>query len=221
MAANLLCDAPAQGLVLRLINLDSCGVPVTGSSSAQVVMDGCTQVSRSPQYDTGDRKISRKANGTLCQNYKLPDQFTNDEVTIDFCVLEPRPALNDHRRPTTHRQRHPDRHRVRARHLGQRYADALVAGDVGTARPGIVRRRWHAAVLVLVLAAPADGKKGDYTLGPTRRCCRSSPTRTTGRRSGRPARLGWCDAIVTGDHQGKILTTVAPPASTCAILAYP
>src|SRR5688572_28711016 len=88
-AANLLCDAPAQGLVVRVIALNSCGVPITGSTSSQIVMDGFTQVAVSPQYDTGDRKITRKANGTLCQNYKLPDQFTNDEVTIDFCVWNP------------------------------------------------------------------------------------------------------------------------------------
>lgn len=89
MSQNLLCASPVQGLVVRLIKLDTCGVPITGTGSAMVVMDGFTQVQDSPQYDTGDRIITRKADGTLCQNWKVADQFTNDEITVDFCVWNP------------------------------------------------------------------------------------------------------------------------------------
>jgi hypothetical protein len=86
---NLLCASPIEGLVIRMIKLNACGAIVSGAGSAMIVMDGFTQVQDSPQYDTGDRKITRKADGTLCQNWKLPDQFTNDELTIDFCVWNP------------------------------------------------------------------------------------------------------------------------------------
>lgn len=89
MTTNILCASPIEGLVLRIVKLSACGVPVTGTGSAQIVMDGFTQVDQSPQYDTGDRKISRRANGRLCQNFKLPDQFTNMELTLNFCVWNP------------------------------------------------------------------------------------------------------------------------------------
>lgn len=89
MTTPLICDSPIEGLVIRLTKLNACGVPVTGSGSGQLVLDGFTQVQQSPQYDTGDRKITRKANGTLCQNFKIPDQYTNDELTIDFCNWNP------------------------------------------------------------------------------------------------------------------------------------
>ena len=86
---NLLCASPIEGLIIRAIKLNACGVIVSGTGSAMIVMDGFTQVQDSPQYDTGDRIITRKANGTLCQNFKVPDQFTNDELTIDFCSWNP------------------------------------------------------------------------------------------------------------------------------------
>lgn len=89
MATNLICASPIQGLIMRAIKLNACGVPVTGTGSAMIVMDGFTQVQDSPQYDTGSRVIERKADGTLCQNFKVPDQFTNDEVTIDICSWNP------------------------------------------------------------------------------------------------------------------------------------
>src|SRR5688572_23966370 len=94
MPTPLLCSSPVQGQVLRVIKLDTCGIPVSGTGSAVLVMDGFIQVAASPQYDTGDRKITRKANGELCTNFKLPDQFTNDELTIDFCVWNPGLIVN-------------------------------------------------------------------------------------------------------------------------------
>ena len=81
--------SPILGQFYRLIRVDTCGVPVTGSSSAQARGDGYVQVQVAPQYDTGDRKITRKANGLICVNYKLPDVFTADQLTIDFCVWCP------------------------------------------------------------------------------------------------------------------------------------
>jgi len=221
MAASLLCDAPAQGLVVRLILLDACGVPITGSSSAQVVWDGFTQVAVSPQYDTGDRKISRKANGTLCQNYKLPDQFTNDEVTIDFCGWNPglltttigARLLTGSTTPTGSGYAHGTWSNASPTHWSlEMWGPPDPASCAGGGTPRYSYWFWPHL---------SDGKKGDYTLGPDPTTLQiiantydGSPQWTAG--------AAWLvDAIVTGDHQGKILTTVAPPASTCAILAYP
>ncbi len=88
MSTALRCASPIEGLVLRITKLNTCGAPITGTGgsvpgtgSGQIVMDGFTETTSSPQYDTGDRVITRKANGLLCQNFKIPDQYTNDEGT--------------------------------------------------------------------------------------------------------------------------------------------
>jgi hypothetical protein len=86
---NVLCDSPIEGLIIRIAKLSACGVPVTGATGSVIIMDGFTQVQQSPEYDTGDRKITRKANGQLCQNFKIPDAFTDMKLTIDFCVWNP------------------------------------------------------------------------------------------------------------------------------------
>jgi len=83
------CDTPIQGLVLRIIKLNACGVPITGDAGGVVVIESFIQVQDSPQYDTGDRKIQRTAAGKLCQNKKMPDEYTNDELTVDFCAWNP------------------------------------------------------------------------------------------------------------------------------------
>lgn len=82
------CESPILGTVLRTIKLNSCGIPVTGASSS-VIVSGFVQVQAAPQYDTGDRKILRLASGELCVNRKLPDKFTNDQLTIDICAWNP------------------------------------------------------------------------------------------------------------------------------------
>lgn len=219
-AANLICDTPAQGLVVRVIKLDSCGVPVTGSTSSQIVMDGFVQAQVSPQYDTGARKISRKADGTICVNYKLPDQFTNDEVTVDFCVWNPGLIVNT----------------IGGRLLTGSFSTTGVGWAHGTQYnsspnhfsleiwgPPSVDSCARAQPLYSYWFWPhlADAKKGDYTIGedPTQlqliaNTYNGNPQWTAG--------AAWLvDAIQSGDHQGGLWTPVAPPTAVCAVLAYP
>lgn len=221
MANNNLCDSPAQGLVLRIIKLNTCGVPVTGASSAQIVMDGFVQVQSSPQYDTGDRKVTRKADGTLCTNYKIPDQFTNDEVTIDFCVWNPGLIVNT----------------INGR---------LLTGSFSPTGAGFAHGTWsnatqaHWSLEVWGPPDPAscsggqtplysywfwphlfDAKKGDYTIGADPTTLQIIANTADGSVQW-TAGQSWLGAsIVAGDHQGKILTATAPPSSTCHTLAYP
>lgn len=94
MPTQLRCpETPILGEVIRIAKLNSCGVTVTGASSAVFVAESWTQVQAAAQYDTGDRKITRKANGLLCVNTKLPDVFTNEQLTIDFCAWSPAPFV--------------------------------------------------------------------------------------------------------------------------------
>lgn len=213
----LYCPALAQGLVIRVTKLDACGVPITGVNSAQVVMDAFTEVVMSPQYDTGDRKITRKANGTLCQNYKLPDQFTNNELTINMCTLNPGTLVTA---------------------LGARLLTATTPGT-GT---GVAYGTWANITPVhwsLELWGPppqgcgssgvfypyqawphlSDGKLGDMTFG-------EDPTEITITANSYDASPLWnlgaaylgAGAIVQGDHWDFNYNTVAPPASACQLV---
>jgi len=220
MPTNVLCDSPIQGLMLRIIKLNACGVPVTGVGSAQLVMDGFVQVQDSPQYDTGDRKITRKANGTLCQNFKTPDQFTNDELTIDFCVWNPGVIVNT----------------IGARLLTATASPTGTGVGYGT-WANVAAAHWSlevwqappqscngATVLYPYHAWPhiADGKRGDMTVSedPTMlqiigNTYDASPLWTAG-----ATYLG-AGQVVQGDHWLRNLQNTAPPPSACIIADYP
>src|SRR6185369_14544457 len=83
------CGAAAQGTVLRLVKLNTCGAPVTGASSAVVVTDGYISVQSEPQYEDGDTFRTKKANGLLCLNRTGPNVYVNSKLTIKMCVLDP------------------------------------------------------------------------------------------------------------------------------------
>lgn len=95
MTVAIRCSNPIQGSIIRVTSLTDCGVPVTGTSDAdgspgQIVMDGFTQAAQAFQYEEGERKFLRKANGQPCVNFKKEaDSLTEIEVTVDFCVWHP------------------------------------------------------------------------------------------------------------------------------------
>lgn len=95
MTIQARCVNPIQGRIIRVTSLNACGVPVTGAAEtdgapAQIVMDGFTQVQQSPQYEEGERKFLRKANGQPCVNYaNEEDSLTEIELTMDFCLWHP------------------------------------------------------------------------------------------------------------------------------------
>lgn len=83
------CGAVAQGTVLRLVKLDSCGIPVTGAESAVVVTRGYTQIVTEPQYEDGDVFRTKAADGLLCLNSVGPNVYANANVNGTFCVVDP------------------------------------------------------------------------------------------------------------------------------------
>jgi hypothetical protein len=83
------CGAAAQGTVLRLVKLNTCGAPVTGASSAVVVTDGYISVQSEAQYEDGDAIRTKKASGQLCINRTGPNAYVNSKLTIAMCVLDP------------------------------------------------------------------------------------------------------------------------------------
>ncbi len=83
-----LSATPIKGKVMRIISLDDCGTPVTGSSLV-VVSRGFIQVQVEPQYEDGEQHRQRLADGTLCVNDDDDDELTNVMLTIDFCGVCP------------------------------------------------------------------------------------------------------------------------------------
>jgi len=78
-----------KGTVVRVMLLNVCGVPITGSGSAQVVEPGYISVKPSPQYEDGTEYVQKRADGALCINQK--DQGVLKRISLDmlFCVLNP------------------------------------------------------------------------------------------------------------------------------------
>lgn len=83
------CVTPIKASVMRLVKLDACGTPVSGSSSAVVVSDGFVSISPSPQYEDGTEYLTKKANGELCVNDIDPPALKRVDLEMVWCVLDP------------------------------------------------------------------------------------------------------------------------------------
>lgn len=83
------CVTPIKASVMRLVKLNSCGTPVTGSSSSVVVSDGFVSISPSPQYEDGTEYLSKKANGDLCVNDIDPPALKRVDLEMVWCVMDP------------------------------------------------------------------------------------------------------------------------------------
>jgi hypothetical protein len=83
------CDAPIKGTHMRLILLDFCGVPVTGTGSQVFVSKSFTQVATEAQQEDGEEFFVRTADGTVCINEQDPPTHKRTQLTIDFCAVDP------------------------------------------------------------------------------------------------------------------------------------
>jgi hypothetical protein len=213
----VICDSPIEGLIIRIAKLNACGALVTGASAGVIVMDGFTQVVQSPEYDTGDRKITRKANGQLCQNFKLPDQFTDFKMTIDFCVWHPGIIVETLAGRLLTATSSPTGTGF-AVGTWQNSTEAHWSLELWQAPPqgcdasGVPYYPYHAWPHI------SDGKLGDitYSNDPTTlqiigETYDASPLWTLGN-----TYLG-AGQVVQGDHWLRNLQNTAPPPSACAI----
>lgn len=85
MAATSTCATPIKGTHLRIISLDSCGIPVTGASGLVVVTKGFVQVEMEPDYEDGEEFFERTADGTPCVNQKDDPTLKRMALTIQLC----------------------------------------------------------------------------------------------------------------------------------------
>lgn len=86
MAAST-CATPIKGTHLRIVELDACGVPVTGTDGLVAVSSGFVQVVMEPQYEEGEEFVERTASGELCVNQKDPAAFKRHQLTVDWCEI--------------------------------------------------------------------------------------------------------------------------------------
>jgi hypothetical protein len=84
-----ICASAIKGTVMRLVAVDTCGIPVTGSSSAVVVTDGFISIAPSPQYEEGEVYQQRNAGGRFCINEKGEPELSRVSLAIQMCVLDP------------------------------------------------------------------------------------------------------------------------------------
>jgi len=81
------CATPIKGTHLRIVALDTCGVPVTGESGLVAVSSGFVQVVMEPQYEDGEEFFERNASGAACVNQKDDPTLKRMGLTVDWCEI--------------------------------------------------------------------------------------------------------------------------------------
>lgn len=81
--------APIKARVIRIVKLDTCGVPVTGASSSMIVIKGFTETNVSPDYEEGEEFLTKLADGTPCVNQKDASFLKRAEIETHWCILSP------------------------------------------------------------------------------------------------------------------------------------
>jgi hypothetical protein len=87
MATKSTCATPIKGTHMRIIELDACGVPITGAAGMVVVTEGFVQVNMEPQYEDGVEFFERTASGKACVNQKDDPTLKRFNLTSQFCEV--------------------------------------------------------------------------------------------------------------------------------------
>jgi hypothetical protein len=85
--ATSTCATPIKGTHLRIVALDTCGVPVTGASGLVAVSRGFISVAMAPDYEDGEEFFERNASGQACVNQKDDPTLKRLGLTIDWCEV--------------------------------------------------------------------------------------------------------------------------------------
>jgi hypothetical protein len=72
---------------MRIIELDACGVPITGTAGQVSVTEGFVQVNMEPQYEDGTEFFERTASGKPCVNQKDDPTLKRINLTSQFCEI--------------------------------------------------------------------------------------------------------------------------------------
>jgi hypothetical protein len=219
MPTSTKCYTPIQGRIIRIVKLDTCGVVVTGTGAATIIIDGFTQVSAAAQFENGDTHFQRRADAQACVNEKDPDVLTRFQLTTDFCVIDPGLVattvtgrlLTFSESPTGTGFAIPEGA------LTNRFSMEVWQGVAGPGAcdptTGLQRYVYNA------FPNCGNAKIGDYVISIAQSALqivseskRVSPLWTLG-----ASWLGAGAVQVIPDHWFQNLTTVAPPTASCGI----
>jgi len=82
------CATPIKARVMRVIRLDTCGVPVSGVGGL-VVTKGFVSIEVAPEYEDGEEFLVKNANGDFCVNEKDANSLKRVGLTMNFCAVDP------------------------------------------------------------------------------------------------------------------------------------
>lgn len=214
---------PIKGRIMRVIALDQCGTPVTGSSSAQIVVSGFTKVTAKAQYDNGAEYIVKTADAALCVNEIDASILKRFELTADVCSIDPGlvATVVSPARLLTYSEAPTGTGFALAEGLSTNHFSLevwqRVTGQGACDASGLQRYVYNAWPHLF------DGKITDYTV-------EAAPSNLSFVANSKPVGLSWtvgsswlgAGAIqVVADHWYQNLTTVAPPVAASGIQSYP
>lgn len=87
MATVSTCATPIKGTHMRIIALNACGVPVTGTPGLVAVSSGFVQVEMEPDYEDGEEFFERTASGAACVNQKDDPTLKRMALTVQMCEV--------------------------------------------------------------------------------------------------------------------------------------
>lgn len=214
-----ICTAVYKARVMRLIKLDTCGVPVSGVGSSVIVFSGFVSVAASPQYEDGTEYVQKTADGVLCVNEKDENELKRVDLTITVCTIDPDMivTVTGERLLTTG---------APATGTGVAYGEGVLTGRFSlelwqplagsnACDPGGVPRYMY-----WLYGNVGNTKVGDVTFeqaaftmpftAETKRMYTGFPTSIGGRLTG----LG-TNVIEPSEHYLNNITTVPPPTAVC------
>lgn len=212
-----------RGKRLRATLLNDDGTPVASATPAAVVVtSGFITVSLSPVVESGDTFRKKNANGDFCVNERSPDQWSNDDVELTLCDVDPELVtlltgqpleLDADSEPVGFRQREGSEERKVALEVWtgtgsgrSDYGYLLLPRVTGAQIGGLTIENGAADVTVKGYTESGQG----WGVGPHD----VVPDGT-----GAASPLG--TAIVEGEHRLLRTTTIAPPAVTDGAVAMP
>ena len=222
MATSTIRYTPIKGRILRVIQLNECGVPVTGTSGGVVTVVGFTQVQSSAQYEDGEEYIVKNADGGLCVNERDASILKRFELTTTLCAVDPGmvPKVISPARLLTASQAPTGTGFALAEGLSTAHYSLevwqRVTGSGACDVSGSQRYIYNAWPHLF------DGKIGDYSIGNessslefTSQSKAVSPLWTAGN-----PWLGTGAITIVPDHWFQNLTTVAPPTEVTGVNDY-
>lgn len=89
MATTVKPFAPVLGKIVRITELDKCGLPGEAGEDGFIATDGFITMTLSTETEDGNEILVKKANGGICFNKKQPDAFKRFTLEIQFCDVHP------------------------------------------------------------------------------------------------------------------------------------